>query len=148
MAYTSSYKGSYDPSLRWGIATNLRKHAKCHLQKDSQFTIQAAGKGGRVHLSTQDSLIGPQALFQIQDYGAMRSSSTDPVTNQASTSQATSTALPPQGLAGTQSQMNQNPAATPNSPSSPLPKSPKPVICPLLFPKKRQTKSPATPPGP
>ncbi|KFY49945.1 hypothetical protein V496_09691 [Pseudogymnoascus sp. VKM F-4515 (FW-2607)] len=129
-----------------GGAANLRKHAKCHLQKDSQFSIQAAGRGGRVHLSTQDSPVDPQAQFQINNYGAMRPSSTESVANQAQrpASQATPTALPPQGLFGTQSQTNQSPAAAPTSPSLPLPKSPRKIICPLLLPKKRQQKAAAT----
>ncbi|KFY18170.1 hypothetical protein V492_00105 [Pseudogymnoascus sp. VKM F-4246] len=83
---------------RWDTASNLRKHAKCHLQKDSQFTIQAAGKGGRVHLSLRDSLINSQATFQIQNYGAVTLSSTEPVASQASTDQTIPTTIPHQEL--------------------------------------------------
>jgi hypothetical protein len=39
-------------------ATNLRKHAKLHLE-DSQFTIQDAGKGGRKRLVIQNQLVDP-----------------------------------------------------------------------------------------
>ncbi|KFY03353.1 hypothetical protein O988_01534 [Pseudogymnoascus sp. VKM F-3808] len=125
-------------------STNLRKHAKCHLQNDSQFTIQGAGKGGRVHITTQDSLIDPQALFQIPSYGAMRPSSTEPVSSQASTTQTTSTALSPHESVGTQP--DQAPAAIATSPSPPLPISPRRLICPVMVPRKRKHKSPTLPP--
>ncbi|KFY45588.1 hypothetical protein V495_02899 [Pseudogymnoascus sp. VKM F-4514 (FW-929)] len=131
---------------RWDTATNLRKHAKCHLQNDSQFTIQGAGKGGRVHITTQDSLIDPQALFQIPNYGAMRlSTSAEPVSSQASTRES-STTLPPQESVATQP--DQAPAATATSLSPPLPISPRRLICPVLVPKKRRHKSPTLPPPP
>lgn len=42
---------------QWSAATNLRKHAKCHLAKDPKFTIQGAGKGGRRHIIVQDQLV-------------------------------------------------------------------------------------------
>ncbi|KFZ09654.1 hypothetical protein V501_05518 [Pseudogymnoascus sp. VKM F-4519 (FW-2642)] len=131
---------------RWEAAGNLRKHAKCHLEKDSPFTIQDAGKGGRAHLSTQNSLIDQQVAFQIPNYGAMRPSSTEPIASEASTSQATQTTLPPQESVGKQIKTEQSSAATPIRLSPPSPEPPKPVICPLILPKKRQQKFPPTTP--
>ncbi|KFY22045.1 hypothetical protein V493_06891 [Pseudogymnoascus sp. VKM F-4281 (FW-2241)] len=61
MAYTSPDKGSNDLFLRWQTAASLRKHAKCHLQKDSQFNIQGAGKGGRRPISNPE-LCGYEAV--------------------------------------------------------------------------------------
>lgn len=77
----------------------------------------------------------------------MRPSSTEPVASEASTSQAAPTTLPPQELVGNQIKMEQSPASTPIPPSSPSPKPPKSVICPLILPKKRQQKSPPTNPS-
>lgn len=85
-----------------------------------------------------------RALFQIPNYGAMRPSSTELVSSQASTTQTTSIALPPHESVGTQP--DQAPDATVISPSPSLPISPRRLICPVLVPKKRKHKSPTLPP--
>jgi hypothetical protein len=74
--------------------------------------------------------------FQIPNYGATRPSSTEPIANEASTSQATQTTLPPQESVGKQIKTEQSSAATPIDPSPPSPEPPKPVICPLILQKK------------
>jgi len=48
--------------MPWESAANLRKHAKCHIAKDSLDPIQSAGKGGRKPIILLDMLVDTQYI--------------------------------------------------------------------------------------